>query len=49
MTEWWYCRAEYNEADKTYSVLHDDGSRVTYSCVCLDDDGDEVTLALQKA
>ncbi|KAB2902183.1 MAG: hypothetical protein F9K27_17560 [Anaerolineae bacterium] len=47
MTEWWYRRAEYNQDDQTYTVLHDDGYRVTYSFVCLEED-DEILLALQK-
>lgn len=49
MTDWWYQRAECNEDDRTYSVLHGDGRRITYSFVCLDNDEDEITLALKKS
>jgi len=48
MIDWQYRRAEYDEEDQTYLVLHDDGSRVTYSFVCLDEDT-EILLALQKS
>ncbi len=47
--EWWYRRAEYNEAEQTYPVLHDDATRVTYSVVTLDDEDMGPVLALQKA
>ena len=47
MTEWWYRRAEFDEEQQVYVVLHEDGNRVTYSFTFLDNEL-PAQLALRK-